>query len=168
MFAFLEQYKKKDQFVLRQNEDLRMVCNAPKDCSGVYIVYAIKGNDTPLVYIGCSGLEENGKIKLRQDGLWGRLVKGKQFDEHRRKSWPAKITELKLDGLLIKWWNTEKDFPEIVEFCALAEYACQYKCLPDWNQELSLKETLHEEFANYLEKNKDTLHCLIDFASQAH
>lgn len=168
MFAFLEQYKKKGQFVLHQNGNLGMACNSPKDCSGVYLVYAIKGNDRQLVYIGCSGMEENGKIKMRQDGLWGRLVKGKQFGKQRTQSWLSKIVELKLDSLLIKWWNTEKDFPEVVEFCALAEYYCQNNCFPKWNRECKLKNTLHEEFADYLEKNKDTLHSIIAFVSQAY
>ena len=132
---------------------MKIVCNAPKDCSGIYLVYAVKGENPKLIYIGCSGMEENGMIKMRQDGLWGRLVKGKQFGEQRTKSWPSKIVELGIDRLLIKWWNTKKDFPEIVEFCALVEYVHEYKCLPDWNHELNLKNALHEEISNYIEKN---------------
>ena len=103
-------------------------------------------------------MEENGMIKIRQDGLWGRLVNGYQFkkDEKRQKrfqSWPSKIVELGIDCLLIKWWNTQKDFPEIVEFCALVEYVHEYKCLPDWNHKKQKKNALHEEFSNYIMKN---------------
>lgn len=158
MFAFLDQYTSKGQFTLRKDEDLKTVCNAPKDCPGIYMVYVVKRGNPKLIYIGCSGMEENGMIKIRQDGLWGRLVNGYQFkkDEKRQKrfqSWSSKIVELGIDCLLIKWWNTQKDFPEIVEFCALVEYVHEYKCLPDWNHKLHLKNALHEEFSNYIMKN---------------
>ena len=42
MFAFLDQYTSKGQFTLRKDEDLKTVCNAPKDCPGIYMVYVVK------------------------------------------------------------------------------------------------------------------------------
>lgn len=153
MFSFLDQYESKGRFVFRQNDNLGVVCNAPKNCSGVYLVYTVKDNNKRLVYIGCSGLEEDGKIKMRQDGLWGRLVKGKQFGIQRTQSWPSKIIELKLDSLYIEWWNTKNDFPEIVEYCALAEYMHEYNYFPDWNNEFRLKEALHKKCLDYIKKN---------------
>lgn len=120
IFAFLEQYKKKGKFILHREEKLDVVCNAPQNCPGVYIVYAVKGKYKKWVYIGCSGIEKNGKIQVRQDGLWDRLVNGQQRIGNkklrRRKLWPSKIVEQGLDYLLIEWWNAENDFPEVVEF----------------------------------------------------
>ena len=52
MFDELEKYKNNDHFFFDEREPLSEVCNAPKDKSGVYVVYELVRGKVNLVYIG--------------------------------------------------------------------------------------------------------------------
>ena len=54
MFDGLNKYKS-DHFFLNLNDNLMLVCNAPTDKSGVYIVYALAKGKIDLIYVGRSG-----------------------------------------------------------------------------------------------------------------
>ena len=153
MFDLLNKYPNNGSFEFKSTDSLSNVCNAPKNKSGVYIVYAVKGHTKYLIYIGCSGLEDNGEIKLRKGGMCGRLVNGKQFEKARKHSWSNKVIEKSLDNLVIEWWDTEDDFPEIVEFCLILEYILVIKRLSEWNTILSLKESLRSQCENFIQDN---------------
>ena len=73
-------------------KNLKNVCNAPKNKSGVYIVYELKNGKIELVYIGSSGkVQNNGEIKHRNDGLYDSIVNGHQFGKTPGKeSWKQK------------------------------------------------------------------------------
>ena len=91
MFKYLEKYKEKGVFEYLQNDNLSSCCNAPKENSGIYLIYSDTVSLANLIYIGISGREgSNGEIIHRKDGLSGRIVKGKQFGELRRNSWSKK------------------------------------------------------------------------------
>ena len=85
--------------------------------------------------------------------MCGRLVNGKQFEKARKHSWSNKVIEKSLDNLVIEWWDTEDDFPEIVEFCLILEYILVNKRLPEWNTILSLKESLRSQCENFIQDN---------------
>jgi len=94
LFDELNKYKRNDHFFFIGKKSLEEVCNAPKDRSGVYLVYALAHGKIELVYIGSSGkMQKDGTLKHRKGGLYDRIVNGKQFDRPRRISWLAKVKE---------------------------------------------------------------------------
>ncbi|MBN2165607.1 MAG: hypothetical protein JW717_04970 [Marinilabiliaceae bacterium] len=143
MFDELNKYKNKSHFYFRPSDNLGQVCNAPTDKSGVYIVYALKGGQIELIYIGCSGqVKADGSLFIRKAGLGGlkdRLVNGKQFGEPRQNSWKFKMVTDKIEALDVYWYVThdEKiiDCPRILENSLLKKYYDIYGRLPKWNNE---------------------------------
>ena len=140
MFKILENYKEKGQFRFLATDILSQVCTAPKENSGIYLIYADEIISKNLIYIGISGRKgSNGEIIHRKDGLGGRIVKGKQFGESRRKSWPKKMYEDNINVLLIKWYITygkyDQQFPRPLENKFLSILVYQNGYLPLWNKE---------------------------------
>lgn len=138
MFDELKKYKQQGRFTFKPTDDLSLVCNAPNDCSGIYLIYAVAKNKTTLIYIGISGRkDENGKIKHRKDGLRGRFLTGKTKGVLRRYYWPQKMKEENIDALQIHWYVTHgklnQDFPRDLEIDLLMKYQAQYGKLPRWN-----------------------------------
>ena len=144
MFDELSKYKHNDHFFFKETDNLRQVCNAPTDKSGIYIIYALKGGQTELIYIGRSGeLKSDGTFFIRKAGLGGlkdRLVNGKQFGEARRNSWKQKMVDEKIEALDIYWYATHNekfiDCPRILENKLLQKHLDIYGRLPKWNNEL--------------------------------
>ena len=140
MFDELKEYKSTDHFFFDGDEPLGKVCNAPKNGSGVYVVYALTKGKIKVIYIGSSGkMQKNGKMKHHTGGLYDRIVNGKQFDKPRRVSWLEKLTDDQIDALDIYWYetiNTEtNDIPAYTEAILIQKYYETYGCLPDWNVE---------------------------------
>lgn len=140
MFDELNEYSNNDHFFFRSSDDLGEVCNAPKNISGVYIIYALANGKVKLIYIGCSGkMQNDGTIKQRKGGLYDRIVNGKQFEEIRRKSWPRKMNEEQIEALDIYWYetfNTEiNDIPSYVEALLIQKHFEMFGTLPRWNKE---------------------------------
>jgi hypothetical protein len=144
MFDELSKYKSTNHFFLRPIDNLGQVCNAPTDKSGVYLIYALKGGQVELIYIGRSGeVKSDGRLFIRKAGLGGlkdRLVNGKQFGEARRNSWRAKMIEEKIEALDIYWYVTHNDSfvdcPRILENRLLQRHLDTFDRLPRWNNEL--------------------------------
>ena len=86
MFDLLNKYPNNGSFEFKSTDSLSNVCNAPKNKSGVYIVYAVKGHTKYLIYIGCSGLEDNGEIKLRKGGMCGDRKSTRLNSSHNNQS----------------------------------------------------------------------------------
>jgi hypothetical protein len=115
-------------------------CNAPKNSSGIYTIYAEEIKPENLIYIGISGREgTDGQIIHRKDGIGGRIVKGKQFGEPRRKSWPEKMKEDGISKIHVKWFVTygrlNQDFPRPIEYRLLRLSLALSGKLPLWNKE---------------------------------
>jgi hypothetical protein len=143
MFDELSKYNHCDHFFFNPTDNLRQVCNAPKDKSGVYIVYALKGGRVELIYIGRSGEVKDDSLFIRKAGLGGlkdRLVNGKQFGEPRRNSWKTQMISEKIEALDIYWYVTHNDkfvdCPKILEKKLLQKHYDIYGQLPRWNNEL--------------------------------
>lgn len=142
LFDELRKYNNTGHFFFKAENDLGQICNAPKDKSGVYLVYALKSGDKELIYIGSSGQVQNdGTIKHRKGGLWGRIVKGQQFGKVQRKiSWPSKMREENIEALDIYWYDTfnseTKDIPVYTEALLMQRFFEMNKRLPRWNKEL--------------------------------
>jgi len=140
MFEQLEKYKVKGRFFFGEKDELNNVCNAQKNGIGVYIVYALRKGNVELVYIGSSGkIKQDGTTKIRNGGIFDRLVNGKQFDEPRNKSWKQKIISENIESLDIYWYETfdkkNKDIPVAVEGSIIQTYFDINGNLPKWNKE---------------------------------
>lgn len=138
-FKSLKQYKKKGSFIFKNGDDLGLVCNAEKESSGLYIVYANKKKKYSLLYIGISGkLINDGSFKTRKGGMHDRLVNGKQFGKQRKFSWKDIILKDEIDELYIEWYDTflyQRHIPKYVEGLLLQKYFEHYLALPPWNKE---------------------------------
>jgi len=140
--TILSKYKKSGKFIYSQNDDLRLVCNAVKDKSGVYLIYNCDTKE--LLYIGCSGhIKNNGEISTRKTGgggLYGRIVNGHQFGKMKRyEALPQKMREENITQIEIIWYVTFiektnlKHSPTFVESNLLQEYFEKNNRLPIWN-----------------------------------
>jgi hypothetical protein len=145
LFEELKKYEINNHFFFKSIDNLKDVCNAPSDKSGVYLVYAIENNIIELIYIGRSGkIKSDGKIFIRKAGLGGikdRIVNGHQFGKVPRKiSWPSQMQKEKIDLLRVHWYVTHnlnyKDCPRKLENELLRQYLKDYGSLPRWNTEL--------------------------------
>jgi hypothetical protein len=136
MKDFLKTYIKCDSFDFSVGDDLSTQCNAPKNAGGIYVLIDTKTNS--IIYIGCSGwVTQIGKFEIRKNGIYDRIVNGKQFDQARKKSWSIKMKEQGIDRIKIEWYDTFneeiKNIPAYVEACCLQLFFDKYKKLPLWN-----------------------------------
>lgn len=142
MFDELRKYKNNNHFFFSEKDDLKSVCNAPKNKSGVYIVYELKNGKIEMVYIGSSGKVQNdGEIKIRDGGLYDRLVNGYQFGKvPRRRSWKQKLIDERIDALDVYWYETftaaHPHIPAFVESTLIQRFFELHGHLPRWNKEL--------------------------------
>ena len=137
MFERLQYYQHCGSFKFGRFDDLKKVCNAPTNKSGVYMVWTEKSGERFLLYIGRSGKMVNGVIEHRKAGLGGmkdRLVNGHQFGKTARKrSWPMIMEKQGISELDVYWYDTGLDDPVEVEHALLAEFQDNYGQLPPWN-----------------------------------
>lgn len=145
MFDELSKYSYNNHFFFKQRDNLKEVCNAPTDKSGIYVVYALKNGNVDLVYIGCSGkIEKDGSMFIRKAGLGGikdRLVNGHQFGKTpRRISWSNQMKLENIEALDVYWYITHNesfmDCPRKVENSLLKKYLNLNGQLPKWNNDL--------------------------------
>ncbi len=142
MFDELDKYKQADHFFFRATDDLAAVCNAPNDCSGVYLIYALKGGRVELVYIGRSGeIKKDGTLSIRKVGVGGlrdRLINGKQFGDARRHSWSRQLKNEGIDAIDVYWYATHcedfTDCPKELENKLLQNFYDIHDRLPRWNR----------------------------------
>ena len=130
----LTKYSEHGSFTFEITQKLELVCNAPKDSGGVYAVWA-KGE---LIYVGSSGwIAQNGSVFIRKNGMYDRIVRGKQFGCSRRISWPIKMKEDRIMRLRVDSFVTmsegRRDIPAYVEACCIQIHFSEFKCLPRWN-----------------------------------
>ena len=64
MFDLLNKYPNNGSFEFKSTDSLSNVCNAPKNKSGVYIVYAVKGHTKYLIYIVALDWKTMGKLNF--------------------------------------------------------------------------------------------------------
>ncbi len=135
--TILKSYKHNGSFVFNRQDQLVEVCNAPRDESGVYLIYS---NDSDhIIYIGSSGkMHQNGKLKTRPNGIWARLVNGKEREKPRQEEWPRKMGEANLNSIRIEWYITFNEetehIPLYVESMLLQKFYEDHKRLPIWNK----------------------------------
>lgn len=141
MFDELIKYKNNNHFFFTAKDELENVCNAPKNKSGIYLVYELKNGRIELVYIDSSGkIQNDGTIKHRNGRLYDRIVDGHQFGKiPRKKSWKQKLIDEKIEALDIYWYDTMNpeimDIPVFVEATIIQRFFEIHGHLPRWNKE---------------------------------
>ncbi len=140
MFDELEEYTHTGHFFVTPDSELAQVCNAPKDASGVYTVFALADGGIELVYIGISGkVQNNGTLKTSSGGLFDHIVNGTQFGHKRKTSWPAKMRSEQIEALDIYWYETfnadHQDIPAFIEGVLIQKHFDIFGKLPRWNEE---------------------------------
>ena len=139
MRNILSKYQTFGHFFYNIEDDLKKVCNAPEDKSGVYIIYSVTKGKEEIIYIGASGkMTQKDGISHRKGGIKDRLVNGHQFGQKRYKSWKIQMKTDKISMIKIGWWVTYNEsinhIPKYTEALLLQEYFEKHNSLPKWNK----------------------------------
>lgn len=135
----LSKFKNQNTFTFAQDDSLEVVCNAPESGSGVFIVYAVNDDEKQLIMVGSTGTVQNdGTLKIKNGGLYDKIVNGHQFAKTGRKySWPAQMKLENIDRLEVSWFETFNDevkaIPTSVEGQILQNFLDENGKLPRWN-----------------------------------
>lgn len=135
----LSKFKNQNTFTFAQDDSLEVVCNAPESGSGVFIVYAVNDDEKQLIMVGSTGTVQNdGTLKIKNGGLYDKIVNGHQFAKTGRKySWPAQMKLENIDRLEVSWFETfnneVKAIPTSVEGQILQNFLDENGKLPRWN-----------------------------------
>ncbi|MCC9070062.1 hypothetical protein LNQ49_00390 [Flavobacterium sp. F-65] len=139
MHKELEKFTVKGNFTYTQDDSLEEACNASETGSGVFVVYAIDGENKELIMVGSTGTVQNdGTLKSKNGGLHDKIVNGHQFAKTGRKySWPAQMKIENIDRLEVSWYETfnedVKAIPTTVEGQVLQNFLDENGKLPRWN-----------------------------------
>lgn len=135
----LEKFKSSNSFTFTVNDSLEEVCNAPESASGIFLVYAIDGEEKELIMVGSTGtVQNNGTLKSKNGGLYDKIVNGHQFAKTGRKySWPAQMKLENIARLEVAWYDTFNDkvkvIPTFIEGQVLQNFLDENGSLPRWN-----------------------------------
>jgi hypothetical protein len=137
MYKELEKFTVTNQFLFNVDDSLEQVCNASEG-SGVFLVYAV-GDEKELIMVGSTGtIQNNGALKIKNGGLFDKIVEGHQFAKTGRKySWPAQMKKEAISNLEVVWYETfnneVKSIPTAVEGQVLQSFLDENGRLPRWN-----------------------------------
>ncbi len=80
MYKELKKFKVKNQFSFSIDDSLEAVCNATATGSGIFLVYAVDGEEKELLMVGSTGtIQNDGTLKSKNGGLFDKIVNGHQF-----------------------------------------------------------------------------------------
>lgn len=139
MYKELKKFKFKGQFAFTAEDSLEDVCNAPETGSGIFLVYAVEGEEKELIMVGSTGTVQNdGTLKIKNGGLSDKIVNGHQFAKTGRKySWPAQMKKEDISTLEVYWYETfnekNKVIPTFIEGQILQHFLDENGKLPRWN-----------------------------------
>jgi hypothetical protein len=139
MYKELKKFKSQNSFTFTADDNLEEVCNAPETGNGIFIVYAVTGEDKELIMVGSTGTVQNdGTLKSKNGGLYDKIVNGHQFAKTGRKySWPAQMKLENTAQLEVVWYETynqkNKVIPTFAEAQVLQNFLDENDRLPRWN-----------------------------------
>lgn len=139
MYKELKKIKVQNQFSFSVDDSLEEVCNAPETGSGIFLVYAVDGEEKELIMVGSTGtIQNDGTLKSKNGGLFDKIVNGHQFAKTGRKySWPAQMKLENIARLEVYWYETFNDknkvIPTFLEGQILQNFLDENAKLPRWN-----------------------------------
>jgi hypothetical protein len=116
MYKEVSKFKNSGSFQFSSNDDLEVVCNAPNDASGVFLVYAVQEENRGLIMVGSTGTVQNdGTLKAKNGGLYDKIVNGHQFAKTARKySWKTQLKLEKIETVEVFWYETYNDKTKVI------------------------------------------------------
>ncbi|MET0760384.1 MAG: hypothetical protein ABWZ56_08180 [Flavobacterium sp.] len=139
MYKELKKFKVNNSFTFTTDDSLEEVCNASETGSGIFLVYAVDGEEKELIMVSSTGTVQNdGTLKSKNGGLHDKIVNGHQFAKTGRKySWPAQMKLENIERLEVLWFETFNDktkaIPTFVEGQILQNFLDETGKLPRWN-----------------------------------
>ena len=139
MYKELKKFKTTNSFSFTVNDNLEAVCNTSETANGVFLVYAVDGENKNLIMVGSTGtIQNDGTLKSKNGGMYDKIVNGHQFAKTGRKySWPAQMKIENIERLEVFWYDTfnekNKVIPTFVEGQILQLYFEENGTLPKWN-----------------------------------
>ncbi|OYU81270.1 MAG: hypothetical protein CFE23_05775 [Flavobacterium sp. BFFFF1] len=139
MYKELKKFKTTNTFTFTPDDALEEVCNAPESGNGIFVVYAVDGEEKELIMVGSTGTVQNdGTLKSKNGGLYDKIVNGHQFAKTGRKySWPAQMKKEDISRLEVVWYETfnakNKVIPTFAEGNVLQNFLDENGKLPRWN-----------------------------------
>ncbi|MES2573691.1 MAG: hypothetical protein V4572_01990 [Bacteroidota bacterium] len=139
MYKELKKIKVQNQFSFSVDDSLEEVCNASEAGSGIFLVYAVEGEEKELIMVGSTGtIQNDGTLKSKNGGLFDKIVNGHQFAKTGRKySWPAQMKLENISRLEVSWYETfnekNKVIPTFLEGQILQNFLDENAKLPRWN-----------------------------------
>jgi hypothetical protein len=139
MYKELKKIKVQNQFTFSVADSLEEVCNATETGSGIFLVYAVDGEEKELIMVGSTGtIQNDGTLKSKNGGLFDKIVNGHQFAKTGRKySWPAQMKLENIALLEVHWYETFNDknklIPTFLEGQILQNFLDENAKLPRWN-----------------------------------
>jgi hypothetical protein len=139
MYKELKKFKTTNTFSFTPDDSLEEVCNAPESGNGIFVVYAVDGEEKELIMVGSTGtIQNDGTLKSKNGGLYDKIVNGHQFAKTGRKySWPAQMKKEDIDRLEVVWYETfnakNKVIPTFAEGQVLQNFLDENAKLPRWN-----------------------------------
>jgi hypothetical protein len=139
MYKELKKFKTQNTFSISQEDSLEIACNAPIAGSGIFMVYAVDGEDKELIMVGSTGTVQNdGTLKIKNGGLFDKIVNGHQFAKTARKySWISQMKLENIERIEVLWYETfnekNKAIPTAVEGQMLQNFLDEKGTLPRWN-----------------------------------
>ncbi len=139
MYKELKKIKIKNQFTFSVDDSLEEVCNASEAGSGIFLVYAVDGEEKELIMVGSTGtIQNDGTLKSKNGGLYDKIINGHQFAKTGRKySWPAQMKLENIERLEVNWYETFNDknkvIPTFLEGQILQNFLDENAKLPRWN-----------------------------------
>ena len=139
MYKELKKIKVNNQFAFSIDDSLEEVCNASEGGSGIFLVYAVDGEEKELIMVGSTGtIQNDGTLKSKNGGLFDKIVNGHQFAKTGRKySWPAQMKLENIEKLEVCWYETFNDknkvIPTFLEGQILQNFLDENGKLPRWN-----------------------------------
>ena len=138
MYKELKKFKTTNVFSYTQDDSLEEVCNAAEG-SGIFLVYDASQEEKELIMVASTGTVQNdGTLKIKNGGLFDKIVNGHQFAKTGRKySWPAQMKLEGIDRLEVYWYETfnvkNKSIPTHIEGLVLQNFLNENGRLPKWN-----------------------------------
>ena len=139
MYKELKKFKVNNSFTFTTDDSLEEVSNASETGSGIFLVYAVDGEDKQLIMVGSTGtIQNDGTLKSKNGGLNDKIVNGHQFAKTGRKySWPAQMKLENIERLEVSWYETFNDkvkvIPTFIEGQILQNFLDENGRLPRWN-----------------------------------
>ena len=139
MYKELKKLKVKNQFTYTTDDSLEEVCNAPENGSGIFLVYAVEGEEKELIMVSSTGtIQNDGTLKSKNGGLFEKIVNGHQFAKTGRKyTWPTQMKLEDISRLEIYWYESYNDknkvIPTFLEGQILQNFLDENGRLPRWN-----------------------------------